>query len=156
MDNIFNKAKESISAAGKGFSQKANDVSDLAKVSLKIKEEEKQIELLIQELGKQFYATKLEEAKKYFPELTETIVNISAQLEKDRVELAFLKGKKICPNCGTEIDLDSKCCTECGTNVEHIVRPRPQEPVKRFCTNCGTEIPENSKFCNNCGAKVEQ
>ena len=155
MDNIFNKAKESIAAAGKGFSQKANDVSDLAKVGIRIKEEEKQIELLIQELGKQFYNTRVEEAKAFFPELTETIINISAELEKDRIELAFLKGKKICPNCGTEIDLDSKCCTECGTNVEHIVRPRPQEPVRRFCTNCGIEISENSKFCNNCGAKVE-
>lgn len=155
MDNIFNMAKESISAAGKGFSKKATDVSDLAKVSLKIKEEEKQIELFIQELGKQFYATQFEEAKKLFPELAETIFRISADLEKDRVELAFLKGKKICPNCGTEVDLDVKCCTECGTNVEHIVRPRPVEPAKRFCTNCGMEIAGNSKFCSNCGAKVE-
>ena len=37
--DIFNKAKESLSAAGKGFTQKASDVSGLAKVTMKIKEE---------------------------------------------------------------------------------------------------------------------
>ena len=42
--DILNKAKESFAAAGKGFTQKASDVSGLAKVTMKIKEEEKQLE----------------------------------------------------------------------------------------------------------------
>lgn len=156
MDNIFNRAKVSLSAAGKGFSQKANDVSGLAKMTLKMKDEEKQLDTAIRELGTQLYNTKNAEAKAMFPELTEKIAFLYAELEKDRIELAFLKGKKICPNCGAELDMEVQCCTECGINVEHVERPRPQEPVQIFCTNCGSAVPEGSRFCNNCGTKVAE
>jgi hypothetical protein len=154
MDNIFNFAKESLTAAGKGFSQKANDVSGLAKVTLKIKEEEKQLDASIKELGVQLYNTRNAEAKEMFPELTEKIRSLYVELEKDRIQQAFLKGKKICPNCGAELDMEVQCCTECGINVENVERPKPQEPAQVFCTNCGAAVPEGSKFCNNCGNKV--
>ena len=121
--DFFNKAKESLSAAGKGFTQKANDVSGIARVTM-------------------------------FPELTERIRLLYAELEKDRVELAFLKGKKICPNCGTELEAELQCCTVCGINVENVERPAAA-PVQKFCSNCGNPIPEGSKFCMNCGTKVE-
>lgn len=154
MDNIFNLAKESLTAAGKGFSQKANDVSGLARVTLKMKEEEKELEASIRELGNQLYNVKNEASRELFPELTEKIRNLYAEIEKNRVELAYLKGKKICPNCGTELDMEVQCCTECGINVENVERPKPAAPAQMFCTNCGASIPEGSRFCNNCGNKV--
>ena len=52
---FFNKAKESLSAAGKGFTQKASDVSGIARVTVKMKEEEKQLEKAINELGMSMY-----------------------------------------------------------------------------------------------------
>ena len=152
--DFFNKAKESLSAAGKGFTQKANDVSGIARVTFKIKEEEKQLAESISELGMQMYNLKNAEAKAMFPELTERIRLLYAELEKDRVELAFLKGKKICPNCGTELEAELQCCTVCGINVENVERPAAA-PVQKFCSNCGNPIPEGSKFCMNCGTKVE-
>ena len=107
--DLFNKAKDSFVAAGKGFSQKANDVSGIARVTMKMKEEEKQLQNAISELGASLYNQRNAEAKAMFPELTEQIRILYAQLEKDRVELAFLKGKKICPNCGAELDAEIQC-----------------------------------------------
>lgn len=151
--DFFNKAKESFTAAGKGFTQKASDVSGLAKMTLKIKEEEKQLENAIQELGNQLYNTRNTEAKEMFPELTESIRTLYSALEKDRVELAFLKGKKVCPNCGAELEAEVQCCTFCGINVENVVRP---SEIQRCCVSCGSPLVEGAKFCNNCGAKIEQ
>lgn len=150
--DFFNKAKDSFSMAGKGISQKANDISGIARVTMKMKEEEKQLQTAISELGSQLYNQKNEEAKAMFPELTEEIRSLYAALEKDRVELAFLKGKKVCPNCGTELEADVQCCTTCGINVENVENPLNTTPV---CASCGNPLPEGAKFCLNCGTKVE-
>ena len=149
--DLFKKAKDSLVAAGKGFSQKANDVSGIARVTMKMKEEEKQLQNAISELGASLYNQRNAEAKAMFPELTEQIRILYAQLEKDRVELAFLKGKKICPNCGAELDAEIQCCTSCGINVENVERPSAQQV---FCPNCGTACAGGTKFCSNCGTKI--
>ena len=151
--DFFNKAKESLTAAGKGFTQKANEVSGIAKVTFKIREEEKQLAESFSEMGMQMYNLKNTEAKAMFPEITERIRLLYEELEKDRVELAFLKGKKICPNCGSEIEAELQCCTTCGINVENVERPGAT-PVQKFCSNCGSQILAESKFCMNCGTKI--
>ena len=150
--DIFSKAKESLSAAGKGFTQKASDVSGLAKVTMKIKEEEKQLDQSLKELGTLLFNQYNEEAKQLFPQQTENIHQLYAQLQQDREEMAYLKGKKICPNCGAELDGDIQRCTSCGMNVENVVRP---SQIQAFCQNCGSQLTPGSKFCNNCGAKIE-
>ena len=150
--DFFNKAKDSFAAAGKGFSQKANDVSGIARVTMKMKEEEKQLQSSIHELGLQIYNQYNEEAKKMCPELTGQIKELYAALERDRIELAYLKGKKVCPNCGTELSSELQCCTTCGINVENVVNPLT---IERSCENCGNTLPEGAKFCLHCGTKVE-
>ncbi|MBR6642996.1 MAG: zinc ribbon domain-containing protein [Lachnospiraceae bacterium] len=150
--DFFNKAKDSIVAASKGIGQKATDVSGLAKITVKIREEEKQLQAAISEMGARLFREKNAEAKMMFPELTEQIRKLYADLERDKVELVFLKGKKVCPNCGAELEADLQCCTSCGINVEHVERPSMIKPV---CKNCGVELPDGTKFCQNCGTKVD-
>lgn len=149
--DLFNRAKDSFAAAGKGFSQKASDVSGIARVTMKMKEEEKQLQTALNELGTQLYNLRNEDAKVMFPELTEQIRTLYAEMEKDRIELAFLKGKKVCPNCGVELDADVQCCTSCGINVENVERP---SAMQAFCPACGNQLVEGSRFCQNCGAKL--
>ena len=150
--DIFNKAKESLSAAGKGFTQKASDVSGLAKVTMKIKEEEKQLDQSLKELGTLLFNQYNEESKQLFPQQSENIRQLYAALQQDREELAYLKGKKICPNCGAELDGDVQRCTSCGMNVENLVRP---SRIQAYCQSCGAQLTPGSRFCNNCGAKIE-
>lgn len=150
--DIFNRAMESFTAAGKGFTQKASDVSGLARVTVKIKEEEKQLEQLLRELGSLLFNQRNEESAQLFPQQTETLRQLYAALKADREEMAYLKGKKICPNCGAELDGDVQRCTSCGMNVENVVRP---SAVQAFCQNCGSQLAPGSKFCPNCGTKAE-
>ena len=150
--DIFNKAKESLSAAGKGFTQRASDVSGLAKVTMKIKEEERQLDQSLKELGALLFNQYNLEAQQLFPQETENIRQLYAALKQDREEMAYLKGKKICPNCGEELDGDVQRCTSCGMNVENVVRP---SQIQAFCSSCGSQLTPGSKFCNNCGTKIE-
>ncbi len=150
--DIFNKAKESLSAAGKGFTQRASDVSGLAKITMKIKEEEKQLDQSLKELGALLFNQYNPEAQQLFPQETKNIRQLYAALKQDREEMAYLKGKKICPNCGEELDGDVQRCTSCGMNVENVVRP---SQIQAFCSSCGSQLTPGSKFCNNCGAKIE-
>lgn len=150
--DIFNRAMESFAAAGKGFTQKASDVSGLARVTMKIKEEEKLVEQSLIELGTLLYNQRNEESMQMFPQQTEALQQLYATLKADKVEMAYLKGKKVCPNCGEELDGVVQRCTSCGMNVENVVRP---SAVQTFCTVCGSQLAPGSRFCNNCGAKVE-
>lgn len=153
--DIFNKAKESISIAGKGFTQKANDVSGIAKVTMKIREEEKEIQEIYRNIGEQLSVLHHEDMAKLFPEQTFQLENLRKQLEKDKQELAIYKGMCICPNCGSEQEKDVLCCTECGMNMEDARRMQLQQQEVVLCRNCGTALAAGSKFCMNCGQKVE-
>ena len=47
-----------------------------------------------------------------------------------------------CPKCGTEMDMESRFCFNCGA------------PAKRDCPFCGAEIPVDAEFCTNCGKNI--
>ena len=119
---------------------------------MKIKEEEKQLDQSLKELGTLLFNQYNEESKQLFPQQSENIRQLYAALQQDREELAYLKGKKICPNCGAELDGDVQRCTSCGMNVENVVRP---SRIQAYCQSCGAQLTPGSRFCNNCGAKIE-
>lgn len=154
--DLFNKAKESFSLAGKGFTQKATDVSGIAKVNLKLKEEKNNLREAIYQLGELLLNEHQEEASQLFPEQIFAIRELQKAIERDKRDLAIFKGMQICPNCGAEQEKEAVVCTVCHMNIEEAKRmTQSQEQSVRFCPNCGTPLSEGGKFCVNCGTKVE-
>ena len=92
--------------------------------------------LRMRELGTLLFNQYNEESKQLFPQQSENIRQLYAALQQDREELAYLKGKKICPNCGAELDGDVQRCTSCGMNVENVVRP---SRIQAYCQSCGAQ-----------------
>ena len=74
--DLFNKAKNSFAMAGKELTQKANDVSGIARINIKLKEEEKQLQDAISNLGQQFMDLYPDEVTKKFPEIAYSIKNL--------------------------------------------------------------------------------
>lgn len=53
-------------------------------------------------------------------------------------------GGKLCPNCGADVEADSKFCTNCGAKFEKELK----------CPKCGYAVSSGDKFCTNCGNKL--
>ena len=115
--DFINKAIESLSTVGKEVSQKATDVSAIAKATLQMKEKEKQLQNTLKALGTVLYTQKKEVAEELFPELTELIQILDEELTELKEHVAALKGKKTCPGCGKDVTDDAKFCSNCGTEM---------------------------------------
>ena len=53
---------------------------------------------------------------------------------------------RACPNCQSEVPVQSKFCPECGNAMP---------PAVKFCSECGSKLAPGSKFCPECGTKVQ-
>lgn len=115
--DFLNKALESLSTVGKEVSQKATDVSAIAKATLQMKEKEKQLQNTLKALGTVLYTQKKEVAEELFPELTELIGILDEELTELKEHVAALKGKKTCAGCGKDIADDAKFCPNCGAEM---------------------------------------
>jgi DNA-directed RNA polymerase beta' subunit len=115
--DFINKAIESLSTVGKEVSQRATDVSAIAKATLQMKEKEKQLQNTLKALGTVLYTQKKEVAEELFPELTELIQILDEELTELKEHVAALKGKKTCPGCGKDVTDDAKFCSSCGAEM---------------------------------------
>lgn len=95
--DFLNKAKKSISNAGRELGQKAGDMSTMAKMNLKIREKEKNLKDYYKRLGDLIYNEYPDEAMRMYPELTKLISNLKLDIECERHELAPLKAIKSAP-----------------------------------------------------------
>ncbi len=181
--DFFNKTKESLKSMGDTITQKASDVSGGMQLSAQIRDEEKKLSAALQEMGRELMDKDPETARRMDAALTEQIMNLSAQLGKDRRDLAISKGKKICPNCGAELDKDALFCTSCGIQLPVAPQPQPtqsepqpqqpqqqqpepmpqaqpmqpqqQQPAQKICPNCGAAVKADAHFCTECGTKLD-
>lgn len=154
--DFFSKTKESLLNAGTAFTQKANGVSGAAMLTMKIHEQEKNIQNNIAELGKLMVEQHPEEAARLCPELFYSIQELRKQIEKDKKELAVCKGLKICPNCGAEQQATAIRCTVCGMDMQEAANIMAQnQPAQVVCKTCGAVVVPGCAFCSNCGTKVE-
>ena len=115
--DFINKAIDSLTNVGKEVSQKATDVSAIAKATLQMKEKERQLQNTLKALGTVLYTQKKEVAEELFPELTELIQILDEELDELKDEVAALKGKKVCPGCNKDVSDNAKFCPNCGTEM---------------------------------------
>ena len=154
--DFFNKAKESITSAGKDLTQKATDAGGLAKVTLKLKELEREYNDRLKTMGEALYTQHYKEIKSMCPDMVEALDRNRKEYEQDRKEQAVLKGMRICPNCGAEQDKIAVRCTVCGINMndaQKTIMPNAEQSAG-FCPKCGNKLVAGAKFCMSCGTQL--
>ena len=151
--DFFNKAKESLTNAGKDLTQKASDAGGLAKVTMHLHDLEKSYNEQMKKLAETLYAQHYDEVKALCPEIIYALDQNRKDFEASKREQATLKGMRICPNCGAEQQKISVRCTACGINMADAEKVLVSQPIneKVFCKNCGQEIPGDARFCMSCG-----
>lgn len=116
-------AKDFFDGLGESFAKTMREIGGRAesfyseqKLRNRISSEEKQIQKIMEELGKVIYrryrdGVPLEDMQK---RLCEQIDQRMDKISQYKEEIAGVKSKKVCPSCGTAVDAEVSFCPHCG------------------------------------------
>jgi len=152
-----------------GLSKKSAEISSSLQESMNksqresrckktINENKAKIERTYSELGKKIYEERSinEELMNYVNVKIEEIDKLLKENDELKREVLMLNNKKICPNCGAEVDINTTFCPQCGKEQEKIEVEAFVPKGKRKCSGCGEIIDDKNVFCPKCGAKKEE
>lgn len=112
---FFDSMKETLTTAGRDVSQKAKEVSGVAKLKLDIKSKEDALNKEYIALGKRYYYMQKE------GEIAdEQIANVSSLLSEIadlKDEVVRMQGGACCPHCGAVIPEGAAFCSKCGAKM---------------------------------------
>lgn len=118
---FFEKLGETITTAGKEATQKAKDLSEIAKLNLDIRAKEDYVQKQYIELGKIYYKVHRESIDAEGAEHFELIEEALESIEKMKLKIMEIKGTKRCPKCGKELVDEAEYCSFCGVKVSIVV-----------------------------------
>lgn len=122
--DFFNKLGNIASETYKKTSKKTGELAKEAKIRMKMNEDKGKINDLYEEIGKIVYQKHLKDEdvsiKDDLNSYCTQIDELSATIDKALEQLLSLKGKRICENCHTEIDVKVKYCPSCGKEQPEI------------------------------------
>lgn len=124
--DILEKIGDTILSVGKDVTQKAKDVSGIAKLRLDIRSKEDFIREQYMEIGKAYYernkGTDVPE-KVQFDRIDEAL----EEIEKMKLQILELKKARKCPDCGAEAADSADFCSVCGARLTVVV----EEPLEK-------------------------
>ena len=121
--SFFDEMKESLVSAGKDVSQKAKEVSGVAKLKLDVKSKEDYVEKQYAELGRTYFDAHRDDEENAENEQFKVIKEALAEIERMKTEILNLQGAAECPNCGARMPQGASFCSSCGTKMaepEHL------------------------------------
>lgn len=114
-DDALNKAKETIDVVG----QKTGEAVNVQKLRFEIAAVENKREKDLRELGRLCFA-KYKNSDNVPADIADIVAAIkekSVRIGALKTEIAKVQDRKMCPECGAVIDIDSNFCRSCGTKV---------------------------------------
>ena len=118
--DFFDKLGESLAMAGKDVTQKAKDVSEIAKLKLDIKSKEDYVQKQYMALGLAYYEKHkdeegIEEAEQFF-----LIKEAMEEIERMKAEVLRIQGSAECPKCRAKMPEGATFCSSCGTKMDDM------------------------------------
>ena len=113
--SFLDSMKSELLSAGRDVSQKAKEVSEIAKLKMDIKSREDALNKQYIELGKKYYEMH-KEGEMPEAEITNisTLINEIADLKDDILKI---QGACICPQCGVTLPEGTVFCSKCGAKL---------------------------------------
>ena len=125
-------------------------LTESTKLRAWVKEEERQTQENLLELGKQYYALHRDDPEAPLRDLVNTLADSEIRVAQYWELIKEYECLVICEHCGTEMTQGTAVCVECG-------RPLPVPmPKNVFCARCGAQIVPGSRFCMNCGTPAPE
>ena len=136
--SFFNDLGKKISDASQGAVAKTKDFTDVKKLNMAIREEERKVEDGYIVLGKAYFDAHKENGDDSFKDQIATIEESLNKIKKLERQIGEIKGIRKCPNCGLEVTKEAAFCSACGTAI-----PVP-EPVEEAVEETVEEVAEET------------
>lgn len=149
--SYFKKIGNTISVKSKEFVKSAKAVSETSSLNNIIKAEQQKIDTNYKMMGKLYFEKFSEGPSEDFAEYVSAIKSSQVKIDEVNEEIAKIKRRNCCPNCGVRFRMDAFFCSKCGTRVREEV----PEKEEHKCLNCGNVLEEGAVFCDNCGTKTD-
>lgn len=125
-------------------------LTESTKLRAWVKEEERQTQENLLELGKQYYALHRDDPEAPLRDLVNALADSEIRVAQYWELIKEYECLVICDKCGTEMTQGTAVCVECGN-------PLPVSAPKHvFCARCGAQIVPGSRFCMNCGTPAPE
>lgn len=118
--DLFEQIGEALLNAGKDVSQKAKDVSGIAKLKIDIKSKEDYVQKQFAMLGEKYYTEHKDDAECEEHEQIFLIKEALEEVERMKNEVLKLQGAAQCPKCGAKMPEGATFCSSCGTKLDDI------------------------------------
>lgn len=125
-------------------------LTESTKLRAWVKEEERQTQENLLELGKQYYALHRDDPEAPLRDLVNALADSEIRVAQYWELIKEYECLVICDKCGTEMTQGTAICVECGNPL-----PVPK-PKNVFCARCGAQIVPGSRFCMNCGTPAPE
>lgn len=121
---LFDKLGDTIVSVSKDATQKAKDISELARIRMEIRSKQDYLNKLFLEIGKIYYDTHKDDEEKEFKEQMLLVKDAQEVLEELNQQLGQIKGMVKCNACGQDMPMEAEYCSKCGTK---LVKPKKEE-----------------------------
>jgi len=119
--SAWDNLKGSLFAAGRDVSQKAKEVSEVAKLKMDIHTKEAFVEKQFATLGRAYYEVNKDNASEADVEKFAVIKEALEEIERMSQQVLDIQGVVQCPNCGKKMPADNSFCSDCGTKLDEII-----------------------------------
>ena len=119
--SAWDDLKGSLFAAGRDVSQKAKEVSEVAKLKMDIHTKEDFVEKQFAILGRAYYEANKDNASEKDAAQFRVIGEAIEEIKRMNQQVLDIQGVIQCPNCGKKLPIGTSFCSDCGTKMDQII-----------------------------------
>jgi len=119
--SAWDDLKGTLFAAGRDVSQKAKEVSEVAKLKMDIHTKEDFVEKQFAILGRAYYEANKDNASEKDVAQFAVITEAMEEIKRMNQQVMDIQGVLQCPNCGKKVPAGNAFCSDCGAKMDEIV-----------------------------------
>lgn len=153
MAAFWEDIKTKVSDTTNSAINKANELTEVSKLNGLINEEDKKVKNLYYQIGKAYVAKNGSNPDPELADLIAAVIESGKAIKDYKDQINAIKGIRICPNCGVEVEKTSSFCSGCGNPMPRL--PEFDETKFNKCPKCGELVEKGMRFCTACGQAME-
>ncbi len=119
--SAWDNLKGSLFAAGRDVSQKAKEVSEVAKLKMDIHTKEDFVEKQFAALGRAYYEANKDDVSEADAAQFAVIKEALDEIKRMNELVLDIQGVVQCPNCAKKVSSNNSFCSDCGAKLDEIV-----------------------------------